>query len=365
MQLAAVGPSNIYFNRNNNDIYSEGYSCIKFNNNNLTIDRNGDTCIPLYIKSDKEIKNIELRINCHIINKIPLEFCNKLYGHEIKKDNYFLYKIPWNLMFEKDLYILKVRTKIDIIIESENICDAELYLKYKYLNLQSRRSLYDNDKISFMKNFQWQNYIIKEGQSRNKINFEGLIKGLFIENIDISKIKSLGIQINRVNRLNYNKTMIDLFVKKIGNDIVYINLDDSNNKFDDYIFTSSLNFSRINEVHINIDTEIDQNIRILSLSANCLMYNNIITVLRYPYNNIPEYIIKKIEKFIKKQLEGDKLCPIGYDEINNGDHYMNCVTCKKNFNPYNLKTWLEKSYTCPHCRSKWQDNKIYVNEINV
>ena len=157
--------------------------------------------------------------------------------------------------------------------------------------------------------------------------------------------------------------MIDLFVKKISNDIVYINLDDSNNKFDDYIFISSPDFSRI-EVHINIDTEIDQNIRILSLSANCLMYN-MNTYLRYPYNNIPEFIKKKIKKFIKKQLEGDKLCPIGYGDINNGDHYMNCITCKKNFNPDNLHKWFEKSCTCPHCRSKWQDNIFYINEINV
>ena len=84
MQLATVGSTHKYFN-GINKIYSEEYSCIKFNNNNLTIDRVGDTCIPLYIKSNKEIKNIELRIYCHIINKIPLEFCNKLYGHEIKK----------------------------------------------------------------------------------------------------------------------------------------------------------------------------------------------------------------------------------------------------------------------------------------
>ena len=237
-------------------------------------------------------------------------------------------------------------------------------MKYKFLNTQLREALYTNDQYYFMKNFQWKNYIIKEGQSRNELNFKGLIKGLFIENIDISKIKSLGIQFNRKYRLNYNKTMIDLFIKKISNDIVYINFDDSNNKFDDYIFTSSANFSRIDEVYINIDTEIDQNIRILTLNANCLQYSQNFINLMYSYN-IPEYIIKKIKKFIKKQLEGDKLCPIGYGEINNGDHYMNCITCKKNFNPDNLNTWLEKSYTCPHCRSKWQDNIVYINEINV
>lgn len=361
MHLAAYGTENKFFNRNKN-LYSEGNSCIKFNNNKLTIKREGDTCVPLYIKSDKEIKNIELIIGRQIINKIPLEFCNKLYGHEIKKDNYFLYKIPWNLMFEKDLYIIKLQYyNIDIIIESDNICDAELYLKYKYLDTEPSRALYHNNQECFMKNFQWKNYTIKDGVLRNKINFNGITKGLFIENIDISKIKSLGIQFNGTDRLNYNKTMIDLFVKKIGKDIIYIQLDDSNNKFDDYIFTSSANFSRIDDIKIKFDTEIDQNIRILILSANCLNYIGGNAKLMYAYD-IPKNIVKK---FIKKLIEGDKMCPINHDIISNEDHYMNCITCKKNFKEDELKRWFEKSATCPHCRSKWQDNTVYINEINV
>ena len=205
----------------------------------------------------------------------------------------------------------------------------------------------------------------KEGLSWNNINFDGLTKGLFIENIDISKIKSLGIQFNGQTLFNYNKTMIDLFLQKIGKDIVYIQLDDRNNKFDDFIFTSSVNFSRIGDIQIKIDTEIDQNIRILSLSANCLMYiYNNHAGLKYEYK-IPEYIEKIIQKFMKKLIEGDKICPIDHETIGNGEHYMSCMTCKKNFKEDNLKTWFEKSSTCPHCRSKWQDNTVYINEITV
>ena len=141
MSLVAYVTINMFFIYRRKNFYYEKTSCIKFYNNKLTIKREGDTCVPLYIKSDKEIKNIKLKIGGLIINKIPLEFCNKLYGHKIKKDNYFLYKIPWNLIFEKDLYIIKLKlSNIDIIIESDYICNAELYLKID-IYYQSRRDL--------------------------------------------------------------------------------------------------------------------------------------------------------------------------------------------------------------------------------
>ena len=196
----------------------------------------------------------------------------------------------------------------------------------------------------------------KKGLSWNNINFDGLVKGLFIENIDISKIKSLGIQFNGYNLFNYNKIMIDLFVQKIGKDIVYIQLDDRNNKFDDFIFKSSVNFSRIDDIQIKFDTETDQNIRILSLCSNCLMYVEGCVGLTYEYN-----ILEYMKENIRKIIEGDKICLINHEIIGNGEHYMSCMTCKKNFKEDKLKRWFEESTTCPHCRSKWQDNTVYIN----
>ena len=63
-------------------------------------------------------------------------------------------------------------------------------------------------------------------------------------------------------------------------------MDDKNNKFDDFIFTSSPNFSRIDYIDIKFDTEIDQNIRILNLSANCLQYIENKVKLKYEHNII-------------------------------------------------------------------------------
>ena len=51
------------------------------------------------------------------------------------------------------------------------------------------------------------------------------------------------------------------------------------------------------------DTEIDQKIRILSLSANCLLYIGNTAKLKYEYN-IPENVI--IEMLIKKLVKKNK-----------------------------------------------------------
>ena len=147
--------------------------------------------------------------------------------------------------------------------------------------------------------------------------------------------------------------MIDLCVQKIGKDIIYIQLDNRNNEFDDFIFTSSENFSRIDDINSLIQKLI---IRILSLSFNCLMYVEGCVGLTYEYN-----ILEYMKENIRKIIEGNKICLIDHQIIGNGEYYMSCMTCKKNFKEDNLKTWFEESTTCPHCRSKWQDNTVYIN----
>ena len=369
MHLAAIGQHHIYF-ANKKPLFSSAYHSLKFIDNKLTIERDGDTCVPLYIKSDEEVKNIDVEIANQVINKIPLEFCNKIYGHETKKDDYFLYKIPWELMFKNDLYLINLcDTNVNISIESEHTCNADLYLKYTYLDSPERKKLYEGNPSYVIKTFQWENHDIgpnvniSPNWGWNRLRFEGVTKGFFVENIDITKINSISLRFNGQTRFYYNRSMIDLFVKKFGNDIIYIPLDDDTNTFDDFEFNSSINLSRIDEVTIKFDSEINQKIKILCLSANCLYYSNGIAKLWLPYN-IPMTLMKVIEKFIKKVLAGENLCLIEREEILEGEHYMNCLTCRKNYRAENLKIWLQNNNKCPHCRTKWRDYNIYVNETD-
>jgi hypothetical protein len=287
MQLFAYGKENVCFN-GKTDLYSEGYSVSRFVNNTLDIPREGDTCRPMYIKSDKKINNITFKIGGGIITRIPLEFCNKLYGQQTIKDDYYLYKIPWNLICVTDIYRIKIPfNSIQFVIDSDNICNAELYIKYVYLDTKPRKELCNTDKQSNIKVFEWETFKINEDKKWNRLNFTGLSKGIFIENIDITKINSITLWFGRHQRFFYNKMMIELFVKKIGQDINYIQLDDAKNNFDEHIYTSSINFTRIDNISIQFDTEIEQNIRILNLRANALTYTDNVADLIYKYN-VPE-----------------------------------------------------------------------------
>ena len=63
-----------------------------------------------------------------------------------------------------------------------------------------------------------------------------------------------------------------------------------------------------------------------------------------------------------KLIEGDKLCPITYQEIKEKDKYMSCNYCNKNFMENELNIWLAENNTCPTCRENWTNNIIYINQ---
>ena len=61
----------------------------------------------------------------------------------------------------------------------------------------------------------------------------------------------------------------------------------------------------------------------------------------------------------------DNICPITYDTINLNDNYCICSTCSNSFKSDALIKWVEKSQTCPLCRSHWAEtNYIIYNNTN-
>ena len=77
--------------------------------------------------------------------------------------------------------------------------------------------------------------------------------------------------------------------------------------------------------------------------------------------NIQEYMKSILTSSINKNkvLKGNNVCPITYQQIK--DRYMNCYTCKKNFDEDALKTWLSKKFTCPTCRKFWSNPFVFIN----
>jgi len=66
-------------------------------------------------------------------------------------------------------------------------------------------------------------------------------------------------------------------------------------------------------------------------------------------------------------LNENKKCPICYQEINL-NIYMQCKNCNYNFCKFCLTEWfktqMEYDKKCPHCKCKWQNNKLYINGID-
>ena len=79
IQLVAQGSQNAYFNNSNTHApYATSIIPVNFINNKLDVPRNADIMRPVYIKSDKKIEYVDYIIGGSLINRIPLEFCNKL-----------------------------------------------------------------------------------------------------------------------------------------------------------------------------------------------------------------------------------------------------------------------------------------------
>jgi hypothetical protein len=367
IQLVAQGSQNAHFNNTNNNTkspYATSIVPVNFINNKLDVPRNGDTVLPLYIKSDKKIEYVDYNIGGSLINCFPLEFCNKLNNFETEKEDHFIYKIP---DFFKDIILIYIQyntISFHLKLQDNASCQATLYCKYSYLDALGRAALAHNPHNIIINNFQWHDFNIGEGNTEiNLDRFNGLVKGFFIENIDIDKVNSIKLSFNNHTRFEYDKTMIELFTKKINEDLIYINLDDTN--WDDFIFHGAANLSRLDTVQLKINSDIEQHISIKILTPNVLKYTSDVAGLQWVYtpNNCSNIIHTPLYLPIAKKLIGDTLCPIEYEHIGENDKYKTCTTCKKNFGEESINIWLKTNSAkiCPLCRSTWTNFTTYIN----
>jgi hypothetical protein len=54
-----------------------------------------------------------------------------------------------------------------------------------------------------------------------------------------------------------------------------------------------------------------------------------------------------------KIIEGDNVCTISMEKIEENDYYMTCDVCHKNYKSDILKEWLQRNNSCPTCRNQW------------
>jgi len=268
-----------------------------------------------------------------------------------------------NFFLQEELILMILNSYIfEIETKDNSISNAVLYYKAFFYEPQARYTMINNIRDYKCKNIKGQKIKLnKEENIINLNNLYGLTNGFFFMLDNIENIKNIELKINGNSRFSYNKIELELFCKKIANNLIYIPLTSFNYDCDNY--NSAINLSKISDVKFIISSESEQNGYIIYLTPNLLAYNGGFIGLRYFYDS--GFILNKIIQEINKILEGDKCCPIEHLEIEQGEKYMKCTTCKKNFKEESIKKWLEMKIpsNCPHCRVIWQNNTVYVNSL--
>jgi len=323
---------------------------------------------PLYIYSDHPIDFLEFHMQGNLIISFPLTFCNILLNFE-NEVNEYLYKLPWNLLKIKPIpFVALLYCDVSFKLITSHQCNAKLYVKQTFLENDARRIYADTTHEIIIKQFQEQEIHLDSNQHDIRLNLAGLIKGFFIDNInDIQEINNIKFLLNNNIRINYNKTMIQLFTKKISDRCIYIPFDDED--FNESTNNASLNCDRIDNISLKIDSNVNQNVTIRALNVNSLRVMNGMAGVVYLYNMTSLWTSNRsnvtIPNFIwvedNKKIEGDTKCAICLSNIENENKYITCTTCKKNFMEEPLREWLVKDNSCPLCRSEWTERIIYIN----
>jgi len=371
-QLVAVSPIDASVNGSNTDRHAIENIEYIFQNNKLDIDHGScpsDLMTPLYIYSDHPIDFLEFHMQgSSLIISFPLTFCNILLNFE-NEVNEYLYKLPWDLLKIKQIPLIALQyCDISFKLITSHQCNAKLYVKQTFLENDARRIYAETTHDIIIKQFQEQEIQLDSNQHDIRLNLAGLIKGFFIDNInDIQEINNIKFLLNNNIRINYNKTMIQLFTKKISDRCIYIPLD--NEDFNESTNNASLNCDRFDNISLRIDSNVNQNVTIRALNVNILKVMGGMAGLVYHYNMASLWTPNHSNVTIpnstwvedNKKIEGDTKCAICLSNIENENKYMTCTTCKKNFMEEPLREWLVKDNSCPLCRSEWTERIIYIN----
>ena len=372
MQLVAVSPIEASVNGLNQGRYAIENVEYIFQNNKLNIGRRSDLVTPLYIYSDHPIEFLEFFIGGTLIISFPLTFCNTLLNFE-NEVNEYLYKLPWDLLKIKPIPLVALQySDVSFKLITSHQCNAKLYARQTFLDTDARRRISQTNQEINIKHFQEQEIQLDSNQHDIRLNLAGLIKGFFIDNInDIQEINNIKFILHNQTRINYNKTMIQLFTKKISDRCIYIPLD--NDDFNELNNHGSLNCDRFDIISLIIDSNVNQNVTIRALNINILRVMSGLAGLVYEYNMTSQYhedenenenvtISNSIWVEDNKKIEGDTKCAICLSNIENENKYMTCTTCKKIFMEQSLREWLVKENNCPLCRSEWTENIIFINK---
>jgi hypothetical protein len=404
-QLVAHGPQNNDFN---NKIVNQNVNLSLDRNNQgfrLVLPRNGDTFFYKYLAfefqnniSENDFNNIiknayfELKIGGCTIIKNKLSFFTLVDPIKIK-NNKVIITLPMDY-FMNEIYLIKVQyNEITININDiENINlinNCALYGTYRFYDNPERQQIAQQEKDILIQNLQ-SKYIVLEDpvtEIKMRLCFNHICRGYFIEG-PINNLSQIKLFVNAHERLHYDDLMVDLFCKKISDNLIYLPLDNNFN-FTDFkeksikdAYRQGLNQSRVDNLSIKLTfIEPTNKAGVHSLTTNKLRYAAGIAGVAFadgtgfetvheneignnvtPSPQIINQIIKWATENKLLNMQKNSCCPITYDDFTPGCKYCNCHQCKYNFSEEGLiECFKEMQKNCPMCKTKWENWTVYTN----
>ena len=238
-----------------------------------------DLFYPLFISSPDKLQYLELLIDDKSIVKFPLEFCNKLdvYANEeeINFSDIHVYKLPWQLLKFKPIPAMRLYgKKIHFVVHSSQSCNyvkCKLYICNLFLSINDSNEIKSlSERKDEIKKFEEMTYKVQSQENKHDFTISGVIKGVFLDNVDFNNITSVKLYFGEYKRFDFNEDMLMLFADKISDNCYYISFDDTS--FNNMSWQSSLNIYEINKSN-NVSISIKGSEQTIIIRA--LTYGNI------------------------------------------------------------------------------------------
>jgi DNA-directed RNA polymerase subunit RPC12/RpoP len=84
------------------------------------------------------------------------------------------------------------------------------------------------------------------------------------------------------------------------------------------------------------------------------------TIIQTDFNLYGD-LVEKYEKSLAIPLYEEENCVVSLNEIKCGDYFYKCSQCKKPFDYYVFKRWVNTNKSCPHCRHQYDNYpQVYI-----
>jgi len=324
------------------------------------------------VSEDFNFNKIEVIYNNIILFSIDKKLCNLLHNNKYEKfedifeiagERYINYNLPIEELYINNI-LLNVSYGYEFKVYYDGTANTSITGNIILCDMNEHRILYNPHEQLINQYFTLPIEHTKY-ETTYKIVGGGPTNGLFFTDINIYNLDGITLSIFEDPLINLDRVSIRSHIRKISETEYYMPFD-GNYNFLNLNLSTTLNLQRLPPLTLKIE---GQNFsgNIHYISKNVMRYMSGQLFLVYTLSSsllVDDENISKDPQFtyINKLIEGDVLCPVNYENINENELYMCCETCKNNFQLKCVKEWITEKKKCPMCKSEWKNKIIYCNK---